>query len=167
MHLVLKGTISVKFAGNEVRCCGFKPCHPTYGLCCNGTTRAGGPNLSCCGSESYNQTTQKCCGPNYDVILTKTTPDHECCGDQLFNQLTQVCCKEDLSIHNRTNGTKCCRGDTEQKSIPYHPKRAICCGGKLSTEYNELESTCCQGMIVPGGLGTCCGNSQYRSFRQL
>ncbi|XP_043925600.1 galaxin-like [Protopterus annectens] len=79
----------------------------------------------CC-NEDVNKTTTCTCRRNF--LPTKIS-NYACCGSKLFNKNTHVCC-EDLSVHQNTNGHKCCCTNSEDCSV-FDPTYFQCKSGNI------------------------------------
>jgi hypothetical protein len=141
--------------------------------CCNGAVTSW-PNQACCGQTGYDNSTNICCSGHFMVA------GNACCQ----NIATGIVNGYNSSVHTCCNGfvdttgvySACCGGSGYNTAIAVccqsdnliHPGDSCCVGANGTTQgYNKTSSTCCNGAIVTGKSGFCCGLSLYNSSYQV
>eukprot|EP01100_Stratorugosa_tubuloviscum_P000004 TRINITY_DN0_c1_g1_i1.p1 TRINITY_DN0_c1_g1~~TRINITY_DN0_c1_g1_i1.p1 ORF type:complete len:523 (+),score=241.04 TRINITY_DN0_c1_g1_i1:74-1570(+) len=140
-------------------------------------------NIGCCGSNSFNILTERCCsktdatGAIVTNVVTKLLSnnlfDQECCfdssnGASLYYPEFQTCCDNNGVIVPKTftdNRISCC------DRTPYDPDNHVCCNGKVvcgdsccgDLGYFAATQICCSGFIYDKKTddADCCVEFQY------
>lgn len=129
--------------------------------------------VTCCGSGSYNPSSQGCCA---GVIYKRTDINSGCCYGKPFQRGKQMCCGRQV-IDIKKQG--CCR------NVPFDKGYAACCQGMKTPNpdfminkdpkccgmeiYNPRYKVCCAETIAPNVAGIftrCCEKKSYDFRRQ-
>ena len=71
-------------------CCGSRTYNPTSQMCCSGVIRSKTGGSACCGTRTYNPTFYTCCG---GAVNRKSRGRTACCGIRNYNPTFYKCCE--------------------------------------------------------------------------
>ena len=109
----------------------------------------------CCGRQSYNPNTQRCCN---GAVTNSNVPyylPNSCCGTKSYNPFQSTCCEGQVQpLAGGFLNTKCCGARS------MNTKEAKCCEGQVKKTSNPTIDRCCGKTMYHTSYERCCNDEK-------